>query len=300
MNLVPIRDGHDVITHWIGTQNDVTDRIDAERQVAYLAYHDALTGLANRRSLTEHLPAEIGRAGRTGSTVALLYLDLDGFKHVNDTYGHDTGDQLLVAIAQRLREHVRIGDLLVRQGGDEFLLVLSGLPGPFQAAAQAGRETADKLRTELRKPFRLDGAAGPLTTGVSIGVSLWPHHASNAAQMLAQADAALYLVKAQGRDGTLLHGEPVPPAPDAVGRPSGQIPPHEGPDAPGGVVAALREALTHQAEIHQAVGLIMGRSRVSAAEALDQIQALSRSQVLPVEHIVRQLLRDVEPVTRSR
>jgi len=169
-----------VITHWIGTQNDVTDRTDAERQVAYLAYHDALTGLANRRSLTEHLPAEVGRAGRTGSTVALLYLDLDGFKDVNDTHGHDTGDQLLVAIVRRLREHVRIGDLLARQGGDESLLVLSGLPGPLQAAAQAGRETADKLRAELGRPFRLDDATEPLTTGVSIGVSLWPHHASNA------------------------------------------------------------------------------------------------------------------------
>ena len=291
MNLVPIRDVHDVITHWIGTQNDVTDRIDAERQVAYLAFHDALTGLANRRSLTEHLPAEIGRAGRTGTTIALLYLDLDGFKHVNDTHGHDTGDQLLVAIAQRLREHVRIGDLLVRQGGDEFLLVLSGLPGPLQAAAKAGRETADKLRAELRRPFHLDDGPGPLTTGVSIGVSLWPHHASDAVQLLAQADAALYTVKAQGRDGTLLHGEPGPSRVEPARRPAGSVPLQVDATTPDAAVTQLREALTSHVEVQQAVGLLMGRRGVTASDAFDQIHALSRSQVLPIEEVARELLR---------
>lgn len=293
MNLVPIRDGDDVITHWVATQNDVTDRIDAERQVAYLAQHDALTGLANRRSLTEHLPAEIGRAGRTGTTVALLYLDLDGFKHVNDTQGHDTGDRLLVAIAQRLRDHVRIGDLLVRQGGDEFLLVLAGLPGPLPAAARASRETADKLRAALREPFHLDDATETLTTGVSIGVSLWPHHAADAAQMLAQADAALYLVKAQGRDGTLLHGEaaPSPGAPDPVAPATvdGTV------EAPGGAAAALRDALTSQVGIYRAVGVLMERSSVTASEALDQLQALSQTRALPLEQVAQDLLGGVVP-----
>ena len=294
MNLVPIRNGDDQITHWVGTQQDVTDRIDAERQVAYLAHHDALTGLANRRSLTEHLPAEIGRAGRTGTTVALLYLDLDGFKHVNDTHGHDVGDQLLVAIAQRLREHVRIGDLLVRQGGDEFLLVLSGLPGPLEGAARAGRETADKVRAELRMPFQLD-ATGPLSTGVSIGVSLWPHHAADAAQLLAQADAALYLVKAQGRDGTLLHGEATPsrsPADLADGR-GGHAEAQEAPHTADPAVARLRHALTSRAEVHQAVGLLMGRTGVSAPEALDRLHAMSRTQALSVEDVARDLLHAV-------
>ena len=299
MNLVPIRAADDQVTHWIGTQHDVTDRIDAERQVAYLAHHDALTGLANRRSLTEHLPAEIGRAGRTGTTVALLYLDLDGFKDVNDTHGHDIGDQLLVAIAQRLREHVRIGDLLVRQGGDEFLLVLSGLPGSSEAAARAGRETADKLRAELRRPFELD-ATGPLATGVSIGVSLWPHHASDAGQLLAQADAALYLVKAQGRDGTHLHGEPsrARTSPEHAEDPAVQ--PVTAPAGPGPSVARLRTALTSRVEVHQAVGLLMGRSGLSAADALDELHALSRSQALPLEDTAQDLLRGVTRDSEQR
>ena len=300
MNLVPIRDRDDVVTHWVGTQNDVTDRIEAERQVAYLAHHDALTGLANRRHLTEHLPAEIGRAGRTGTSIALLYLDLDGFKSVNDTHGHETGDQLLVAIAGRLREHVRIGDLLVRQGGDEFLLVLSGLPGALQAAARAARETADKLRSELHSPFELEGAAGSLATGVSVGISLWPHHAGDAAQMLAQADAALYLVKAGGRDATLLHGEVAVP----TGPPARLDPDTDRPHAGGGTAAALlRQAVTHHAEVQQAVGLLMGRHATDAGDALEQLLVLSRDQGLPLERAAQDLLRrtrpDGDPVTAA-
>ena len=284
LNLVPIRDRHEVVTHWVCVQHDVTDRIEAEHQVAFLAYHDALTGLANRRYLDEHLPAEIGRAGRTGTTVALLYLDLDGFKQVNDTYGHDIGDRLLVAIAQRLREHVRVGDVVVRQGGDEFLLVLAGLPGPPDAAARASRDAADKLRAQLHAPFRLDPGAAPLTAGVSIGVSLWPHHATDASQLLAQADTALYAVKAHGRGGTLLHGERRPPA--AVRRPQ----PAPAPFSPP---MALREVLTDHAEVHQAVGLLMGRTGFGADAAREHLHALSRDRAVPLEQLARDLLRQV-------
>ena len=290
MHLVPVRAPSGRVTHWVGTQRDVTDRVEAQQQAAHLAHSDALTGLANRRRLTEHLPAEIGRAGRTGTSIALLYLDLDGFKEVNDTHGHDTGDRLLVAIAGRLRDHVRVGDLLVRQGGDEFLLVLSGLPAAPDAAARAARETADKLRAELRAPFRLEAPAGVLSTGVSIGISLWPHDARDAGQLLAQADAALYLVKAGAGGATLLHGEgAAPPAPRGEDR----------PPSGAGTAAALRDALTPRAEVQQAVGLLMGRHGLDAAEALGRLAALSREQRRPLEDAARAVLLTAGPATGS-
>lgn len=205
MHLVPVHDRHDQLRYWVGTQNDVTARVHAQEQASYLAAHDPLTGLANRRHLTEHLPAEIGRAGRNGTSLGLLFLDLDGFKAVNDVHGHTVGDALLIAVAARLRGHVRVGDLLVRQGGDEFLVVLSGLPSAQADAARAAREAADKLRTELRRPFRVDGLTVHLTTAVSVGVSLWPHDAGDGPTMIDHADTALYRVKSDGRDGTSVY-----------------------------------------------------------------------------------------------
>ncbi|HEU0102320.1 MAG TPA: diguanylate cyclase [Mycobacteriales bacterium] len=205
MHLLPVRDRSGTITNWVGTANDVTARVEAERQVTHLALHDPLTGLANRRQLAGHLRSEIGRADRHGGTVALLFLDLDGFKAVNDRHGHGAGDLLLVAVAERLRGHVRVGDLLGRQGGDEFLLVLSGLPPAKVDAVRAAREVADKLRAELRRPFELAGRPLELSTSTSIGISLSPHDAADAAAMLDHADSALYQVKARGNDDTAVY-----------------------------------------------------------------------------------------------
>lgn len=206
MSLLPARDSAGHITHWVATVQDVSARVEAEQQVAHLAHHDPLTGLANRRHLAQHLRAEIGRAGRQGGSVALLFLDLDRFKEINDQHGHGVGDRLLVVVATRLREHIRVGDLLVRQGGDEFLLVASGLPPAREDAVRAAREAADKLRGEVRKPFQVPGHPPSLHTSTSVGISLWPHDAADADAMLSHADNALYRAKEVGRDDTEIFG----------------------------------------------------------------------------------------------
>lgn len=204
---MPVHDEGGRLTHWIGTQQDVTGRVRLEQQAAYLAHHDPLTGLANRRRLVEYLPAEIGRAGRSGTSLALLYLDLDRFKDINDAHGHPAGDELLIQVAARLRRHRRVGDLLVRQGGDEFLLVLSGLPHDPELADAAAHLVAGKLHDELRQPFSLAPAAPPVQLGTSIGISHCPHDAQDAAKMLEHADRALYDVKQHSRGGTHTYGQ---------------------------------------------------------------------------------------------
>ncbi|MEP6953738.1 MAG: diguanylate cyclase, partial [Solirubrobacteraceae bacterium] len=176
---------------------DVTERRAAEAQVEHLAYHDALTGLPNRALLGEHLAHALSRATRAGTACALLYLDLDDFKLVNDSFGHAGGDELLRQVAARLDARSRAGDLLARQGGDEFLLLLADLDGDPVAAAQ---RAADGLLEALTEPFRLSGEE--LQLGASIGLSVYPRDATDADTLLRHADAAMYQAKAAGRHGT--------------------------------------------------------------------------------------------------
>ena len=144
---------------------DLTERRAAEEQIAYLAYHDSLTGLPNRALLQEHLDLALARARRQGEAVGLLYLDLDGFKLVNDSLGHPAGDELLCHVTMRLSERRRGMDLLARQGGDEFLLLLADLERP-EAEAHA-RRVAEDLLEALAEPFSISGAEFHI--GASIG-----------------------------------------------------------------------------------------------------------------------------------
>jgi diguanylate cyclase (GGDEF)-like protein len=175
---------------------DVTERRAAEDEIAYLAYHDPLTGLPNRSLLQEHLDVALARARRQGTAVALLYLDLDDFKLVNDSLGHAAGDRLLTKVALRLANRHRTSDVLARQGGDEFLLLLSDLP-PDEAEAVA-RTTAGALVASLQMPFVIGGAEFHI--GASVGISLFPRDAEDAETLLGHADAAMYQAKAAGRD----------------------------------------------------------------------------------------------------
>ena len=176
---------------------DVTERRAAEAQVEHLAYHDALTGLPNRALLGEHLALALARADRAGTACALLYLDLDDFKLVNDSFGHAGGDELLRQVAARLDGHCRPSDLLARQGGDEFLLLLADLDGDAGATARAA---ADTLLDALGEPFRLSGEE--LQLSASVGLSVYPRDAVDADTLLRHADAAMYQAKAAGHHGT--------------------------------------------------------------------------------------------------
>jgi diguanylate cyclase (GGDEF)-like protein/PAS domain S-box-containing protein len=180
---------------------DVTERRRAEAQVAYLAYHDALTGLPNRTQLEEQLRIDLARARRAGEAVALLYFDLDNFKLVNDSLGHAAGDEVLRETARRVSELVRGGDVLARQGGDEFLLLMH-CTGPGSAVA-AARVAAERIAGALERPVEISDAEFHI--GASIGVALFPEHADDAESLLKNADAAMYQAKRTGSGSVAIY-----------------------------------------------------------------------------------------------
>lgn len=165
--------------------------IKAEAEVGYLANHDDLTGLMNRRAFHQRLDQAIEQAGRSRGSMAVLYLDLDRFKIANDTRGHDFGDRLLVQLAARLRERVGSADTVARTGGDEFAILR-----PVATDAQALAVLAQELLERIRAPFEIDGTECRI--GVSIGIACYPAHGMNAGDLLRNADMALYQAKAEG------------------------------------------------------------------------------------------------------
>lgn len=180
--------------------DDVTVRRKVEAQLLekqqhldHLAHHDQLTGLPNRHFLQAHLPTAIEEARHTSTIMAVLFLDLDRFKHINDTRGHETGDKLLKAVAQRIRSTVRVEDIVVRMGGDEFIVVLKSVRSSEQV-----NETAGRINEALSAPVPVDGR--PLVTTVSIGVSLYPRDGANLGELLRHSDTAMYQAKDRGRN----------------------------------------------------------------------------------------------------
>jgi diguanylate cyclase (GGDEF)-like protein/PAS domain S-box-containing protein len=203
------RDDHGRITGSVSSGNDVTERRAAAEQIVHLANHDAVTDLPNRRLFSEHLDLALARAQRQGHAVALLYLDLDDFKLVNDSLGHSAGDRLLVKVSRRLQARTRSADLLARHGGDEFLVLLGDLD-PVTAEADA-RLVARDLLNALAAPFVVAGAEFQI--GASVGISLLPADSLDAETLLRHADAAMYQAKRDGRDEIRLfdpdRGEPL-------------------------------------------------------------------------------------------
>ncbi|UWU79280.1 EAL domain-containing protein [Bradyrhizobium huanghuaihaiense] len=166
------------------------ERKEARAEIARLAYHDILTGLPNRAQL-RHLITTAIDACPTGSHVALAFLDVDHFKDVNDTFGHAAGDELLIQLAQRLREHIGLEDMLGRLGGDEFVILLP------QRNAEAAERIAAGITEALAAPLRLGSKLMPMSA--SIGISLYPDHATDIDTLMQQADAAMYMAKQAGR-----------------------------------------------------------------------------------------------------
>lgn len=176
-----------------GFAADITERMETRQRLDYLANHDVLTGLANRKLFEEQFEQMLARARRLGHHVALLFVDLDHFKEINDSWGHQAGDHLLGLVAQRLRESVRGSDVTARLGGDEFGVVLDELPDAHAAAT-----FADKLLAEIIRPF--DALGGQVTISVSIGISAAPDDGETVGELLQNADAAMYSAKESGRN----------------------------------------------------------------------------------------------------
>lgn len=178
---------------------EVEERRKVEEKLLHLASHDNLTGLPNRRAFMEQLDLTLRRARRQQTLAAVYFIDLDGFKAVNDNHGHDIGDKLLVDVAQRIRGVIRDSDIASRMGGDEFTLITADLDHP-----QDAQQIADKLVRILSQPFRCGDTIHHI--GASIGISLFPDHGANAEQLIQLADNAMYRVKNGGKRGYLLHG----------------------------------------------------------------------------------------------
>jgi diguanylate cyclase (GGDEF)-like protein len=177
---------------WIGTYRDVTEAYEVEARIAHMAHHDALTGLPNRVLFHERLEEALLRVRRDEEKLAVLYLDLDKFKNVNDTLGHAAGDMVLVAVAERLRTCVRDCDIAARFGGDEFAVLQIELAGPHEAGT-----LADRIVILLSEPYDIDGQETVI--GASAGIALAPSDGETAEQLLRNADMALYQAKEHGR-----------------------------------------------------------------------------------------------------
>ena len=189
----PIRDASGRTTGLVLVRHDVSKARLLSQQMSFQATHDALTHLPNRVRLTEHLQASLEAAGDGGRSLAVMFLDLDRFKIVNDTLGHDAGDQLLREVARRLKACVREGDIVSRLGGDEFVIVMRSVGQ--RAAVQ---QMAARLLQAFHDPFCVD--ASEFFTSASIGIALFPENGTTSEMLLKNADATMYRVKAQGKN----------------------------------------------------------------------------------------------------
>ena len=191
-NAVREKDG--AVSHYICSSLDITDRKASEAQIHYLAHHDVLTGLPNRTLFTERLRLAIQHARRDQQRVAVLFIDLDRFKTINDSLGHHVGDALLKSVSQRLQEIMRDGDTVSRFGGDEFVVALSGVAGTDDISNLVERRLIPLIRTVHR------AAGADLHVSCSVGIAIFPDDSRDIDELMRHADAAMYQAKASGRD----------------------------------------------------------------------------------------------------
>ncbi|MCL7942539.1 EAL domain-containing protein [Marinobacter sp. ATCH36] len=189
----PMRDERGEITHFIGVQNDISERKSAEHELAFNISHDVLTGLPNRTLLEDRLTQACQLSERYGRVVALLFIDLDGFKLINDSLGHRLGDQLLIEVGNRLQSIVRAGDTIARLSGDEFIVLLPDLAHTDDAIL-----VVENIIREIAAPYRLDGETIHLTA--SVGISTTDVNIAKPMELLQQADLAMYRAKQSGRN----------------------------------------------------------------------------------------------------
>ena len=196
--ITPIQDETNEITHFISIQEDISAQKIAEQRIQHMAHYDALTGLPNRSLFFDRLKQATAISKRSGENLALLFLDLDRFKPVNDTYGHAVGDALLKTVAERLLKCVRESDTVARMSGDEFTVLLPRLSHRDDAIL-----VAEKIVKSIAAPFNLDGNA--IHIGTSIGISLYPDDAQDEQELVRLADEAMYDAKHHGRNTYRFH-----------------------------------------------------------------------------------------------
>ncbi|MFA9440400.1 EAL domain-containing protein [Uliginosibacterium sp. sgz301328] len=193
LSVSAVYDPRGQITHFVAVFSDITERKASEARIAYLAHHDPLTELPNRTLFQDRLEQALARAERHHQRVALLFLDLDRFKTINDSLGHLAGDRLLQAVSGRLKDCVRTTDTICRQGGDEFIIVLADVGDPETPA-----RVADKILRCLSEPFDIDGHR--LGTSFSIGIAIYPDDGRSVDSLMKNADTAMYHAKENGRN----------------------------------------------------------------------------------------------------
>lgn len=193
LSISSVRDDHDNLQYYVAVFHDITEIKASQEQVRHQAYHDVLTDLPNRLLLKDRISTALAHMARAGQKVALLFLDIDNFKHINDSLGHPVGDQLLQAVAARLKEAVRQEDTVARLGGDEFVVMVEALDNEHLATAAASR-----LLEAFRAPFHLKGHE--LTVTPSIGIALYPDDGQDAETLIKNADMAMYRAKEKGRN----------------------------------------------------------------------------------------------------
>lgn len=193
LTIAPVKDESGTILHFVGVKHDITERKQTEERIRHLAQYDVLTDLPNRALLSDRLQQAIASAKRDGTGLALMLIDFDKFKPINDTFGHDIGDLLLKEAAQRLKECLRESDTVARIGGDEFVVLLRTVGHEPDAIA-----VAEKIRYALNQPFVL--AEQNLNISSSTGIALYPEHGRDETELSKNADIAMYHAKKCGRD----------------------------------------------------------------------------------------------------
>jgi diguanylate cyclase (GGDEF)-like protein len=202
LTITAVFDSAGLVTHYVATHTDITLRKAAEDEIKHLAFYDPLTKLPNRRLLRDRLNQAVTQAKRDSTLLALIFVDLDKFKPVNDVHGHAVGDQLLQAVAHRLSTCVRESDTVARVGGDEFVLLL-----PTISSAADAVLVAEKVHAVLRQSFDLVGAL-QVRISSSAGIAIYPEHGDDETTLTHHADLAMYQAKSAGRDRFVVFNTP--------------------------------------------------------------------------------------------
>lgn len=264
LSINTVYDDEENVAHYVGVFADITHLKESEQELAYLAHHDVLTGLPNRLMIQSQLEQSLGVAQRDDKKLALLLLDLDRFKDVNDSFGHAAGDELLQQVAGVLRDRLRQADLISRMGGDEFALLLDDIKFEEDAGL-----VADDIIRHLSRRWHLSNGC-EVAVGVSVGISLYPTHSLDAASLLQHADAALYHAKSEGRGRFNYFTEEL--TIDARNRLE--------------LEARLMRALTHnELEVYYQPQLEINTGRLIGAEALVRWNDPDRGLIMPGQFI---------------